>query len=29
VEVPPERLRDEDIDVVVLQRPHELDLVDR
>jgi glycosyltransferase involved in cell wall biosynthesis len=29
VEVPPERLRDEDIDLVVLQRPHELDLVDR
>ncbi|MFF9218403.1 glycosyltransferase [Streptomyces viridosporus] len=29
VEVPPERLRDEDIDVVVLQRPHELVLVDR
>ncbi|MFI6436337.1 glycosyltransferase [Streptomyces sp. NPDC050759] len=28
VEVPPERLRDEDIDVVVLQRPHELALVD-
>ncbi|MFC8419652.1 glycosyltransferase [Streptomyces sp. NPDC057236] len=29
VEVPPERLREEDIDVVVLQRPHELALVDR
>ncbi|GAA2461501.1 glycosyltransferase [Streptomyces glaucus] len=29
IEVPPERLRDEDIDVVVLQRPHELALVDR
>ncbi|MEY9485307.1 glycosyltransferase involved in cell wall biosynthesis [Streptomyces calvus] len=29
VEVPPERLRDEHIDVVVLQRPHELALVDR
>ncbi|MGW0337362.1 glycosyltransferase [Streptomyces sp. NPDC003011] len=29
VEVGPERLRDEDIDLVVLQRPHELDLVDR
>lgn len=29
VEVPPERLRDEDIDLVILQRPHELDLVDR
>ncbi|MEU1573319.1 glycosyltransferase [Streptomyces collinus] len=29
VEVPPERLRDEEIDVVVLQRPHELALVDR
>lgn len=29
VEVPPERLRDEDIDLVVLQRPHELALVDR
>ncbi|MDQ0913628.1 glycosyltransferase [Streptomyces canus] len=28
VEVPPERLRDEDIDLVVLQRPHELPLVD-
>ncbi len=28
VEIPPERLRDEDIDVVVLQRPHELALVD-
>jgi glycosyltransferase involved in cell wall biosynthesis len=28
VEVPPERLRDEDIDLVVLQRPHELALVD-
>lgn len=26
-EIPPSRLRDEDIDVVVLQRPHELDLV--
>lgn len=26
-EVPPERLRDEGLDVVVLQRPHELDLV--
>lgn len=25
-EVPPERLRDEEIDVVLLQRPHELDL---
>ncbi|MFI1421179.1 glycosyltransferase [Streptomyces sp. NPDC020731] len=29
VEVPPERLRDQDIDVVILQRPHELALVDR
>jgi hypothetical protein len=29
VEVPPERLRDEEIDVVVLQRPHELALVDQ
>lgn len=29
VEVPPERLRDEDIDLVILQRPHELGLVDR
>ncbi|CAM5576880.1 glycosyltransferase [Streptomyces fumanus] len=29
IEVPPERLRDEHIDLVVLQRPHELDLVDR
>jgi glycosyltransferase involved in cell wall biosynthesis len=26
VEVPPERLRDESVDVVVLQRPHEVDL---
>ena len=26
-EVPPERLADEDVDAVVLQRPHELDLV--
>ncbi len=26
-EVPPELLRDEDIDVVILQRPHEVDLV--
>ncbi|GAA4946507.1 glycosyltransferase [Streptomyces heliomycini] len=29
VEVPPERLSEEDVDVVVLQRPHELALVDR
>ncbi|AXE89594.1 glycosyltransferase [Streptomyces sp. Go-475] len=29
VEVPPERLREEHIDAVVLQRPHELALVDR
>ncbi|MFB8771810.1 glycosyltransferase [Streptomyces broussonetiae] len=29
VELPPDRLRDTDIDVVVLQRPHELALVDR
>ncbi|MFI2432908.1 glycosyltransferase [Streptomyces sp. NPDC018693] len=29
VEVPPERLRDADIDVVILQRPHELALVER
>ncbi|MFI2908051.1 glycosyltransferase [Streptomyces sp. PDY-4] len=29
VEVPPERLREEDVDAVVLQRPHELALVDR
>ncbi|WP_320784402.1 glycosyltransferase [Streptomyces sp. CRN 30] len=29
IEVPPERLRDEEIDLVVLQRPHEIDLVDR
>ncbi|MBT2415633.1 glycosyltransferase family 4 protein [Streptomyces sp. ISL-12] len=29
IEVPPEKLRDEEIDLVVLQRPHELDLVDR
>ncbi|MFI2506537.1 glycosyltransferase [Streptomyces sp. NPDC018972] len=29
VEVPPERLREEHVDVVVLQRPHELALVDR
>ncbi|MEZ3179062.1 glycosyltransferase [Streptomyces pimonensis] len=29
IEVPPERLRDQDVDVVVLQRPHELALVDR
>jgi glycosyltransferase involved in cell wall biosynthesis len=29
VEVPPERLKDEHIDLVVLQRPHELALVDR
>ncbi|MFD0318079.1 glycosyltransferase [Streptomyces flavalbus] len=29
VEVAPERLRDTDIDVVVLQRPHELALVDQ
>jgi glycosyltransferase involved in cell wall biosynthesis len=28
-EVAPERLRDEDIDVVMVQRPHELDLVRR
>ncbi|MFF9330588.1 glycosyltransferase [Streptomyces sp. NPDC014776] len=28
IEVPPERLRDEEIDLVVLQRPHELALVD-
>jgi Glycosyl transferases group 1 len=28
VEVPPERLRDEDIDVVILQRPHEERLVE-
>ncbi|MFE6281660.1 glycosyltransferase [Streptomyces sp. NPDC057877] len=28
VELPPERLRDADIDVVVLQRPHELALVE-
>jgi len=26
IEVPPERLRDEHVDVVVLQRPHEIDL---
>ncbi|NKQ28507.1 glycosyltransferase [Streptomyces galbus] len=29
VEVPPERLRDTEVDLVVLQRPHELALVDR
>ncbi|CAL9392259.1 hypothetical protein SUDANB145_01289 [Streptomyces sp. enrichment culture] len=29
VEVPPEKLRDEEIDLVILQRPHELGLVDR
>ncbi|MFK4145442.1 glycosyltransferase [Streptomyces sp. NPDC004065] len=29
IELPPERLRDADIDVVVLQRPHEYDLVRR
>ncbi|MEU1054357.1 glycosyltransferase [Streptomyces sp. NPDC005876] len=29
LEVPPERLREEHIDLVVLQRPHELGLVDR
>ncbi|MEU7100660.1 glycosyltransferase [Streptomyces longwoodensis] len=29
VEVPPERLRDADVDLVVLQRPHELALVDQ
>ncbi|MGW0605235.1 glycosyltransferase [Streptomyces sp. NPDC002640] len=29
VEVPPERLRDAEIDLVVLQRPHEIELVDR
>jgi glycosyltransferase involved in cell wall biosynthesis len=29
IEVPPERLRDEDVDLVILQRPHELALVDR
>ncbi|MBQ1093523.1 glycosyltransferase [Streptomyces sp. B93] len=29
VELPPDRLRDTDIDVVVLQRPHELALVDQ
>ena len=28
-EVTPERLRDEQIDVVILQRPHEVDLVER
>ncbi len=28
VEVPPERLRDEHIDLVIIQRPHELALVD-
>jgi glycosyltransferase involved in cell wall biosynthesis len=28
-ELPPEALRDEDLDVVVLQRPHELELVER
>src|SRR4051812_34164301 len=28
VEVPPERLRHEDVDVVVLQRPHELKLAE-
>lgn len=27
VELPPERLRDEHVDLVILQRPHELDLV--
>ncbi|MBC7274193.1 MAG: glycosyltransferase [Streptomyces sp.] len=29
IELPPDRLRDADIDVVVLQRPHELALVDQ
>jgi glycosyl transferase family 1 len=29
VEVPADRLRDTDVDLVVLQRPHELDLVER
>jgi glycosyltransferase involved in cell wall biosynthesis len=29
LEVPPERLREEEIDLVVLQRPHELALVDQ
>ncbi|WP_432156248.1 glycosyltransferase family 9 protein [Streptomyces sp. bgisy153] len=29
VELPPERLRDADIDLVILQRPHELALVDQ
>ncbi|MGA5412546.1 glycosyltransferase [Streptomyces pseudogriseolus] len=29
VEVPPERLAEQDVDVVVLQRPHEIGLVDR
>jgi glycosyltransferase involved in cell wall biosynthesis len=29
VEVPADRLRDADVDVVVLQRPHELELVER
>jgi glycosyltransferase involved in cell wall biosynthesis len=29
IEVPPEKLRDEDIDLVILQRPHELALVDQ
>jgi glycosyltransferase involved in cell wall biosynthesis len=29
VELPPERLRDENVDLVVLQRPHELELVEQ
>ncbi|MCQ0012900.1 hypothetical protein LUX39_02705 [Actinomadura madurae] len=29
IEVPPERLRDEDVDAVVLQRPHELRLAEK
>lgn len=29
VELPPERLRETDVDLVVLQRPHELDLAER
>lgn len=29
VEVPPERLAEQDVDVVVLQRPHEIGLVNR
>jgi glycosyltransferase involved in cell wall biosynthesis len=29
VELPPERLRDTDVDVVLLQRPHELELAER